>query len=320
MTDTGTRLTAAIILLAAACQPALPARPTARGNPAASREARLLAVRRLTAASLFQSARPVAEKLVGDYPNDPQAHLAYAELLRAMGMATQASAEYSRAEILDPRLAEPAIALARLNLESLNLELSLHYARDAVSRAPASLPAHLVLAQALLSSDRLTEADQEIRRLLLRYPRTPAVLFLAYRLNRQRGSFGSARSYLEQAIAGGRPEPRWLYELADLLEIAGDCRAAARCLLELTALQPDSEQAREKLASVYEFTCHDYDRAIAQYRLIVRSNPDSVTALAGIDRCQSKKNDLAFELKVLLHRLWGELAHLLTGAPGLPAR
>jgi tetratricopeptide (TPR) repeat protein len=260
-------------------------------------------VERLTAAGSFQNARVLVDKLLLASPDDARVHLAAASLFRKMGLNNLAIAEYKLVNKLNPQHLEPLAALSELYLESLDIDQSLAFARLAVALNNESKEARSALARALLAGDRLTDADKEVSHLLRRFPNDQETLLLAYRLNRKRGSLMSARAFLGSTIKQAGPNPQLLYELAELLEMAGDCHGALDSLDRLLTIQPDSLKGRTKIASILEFSCHDYDAAIIEYRKLLKLDPESVTAEAGIERCQSKKNDLAFELKVLIHHL-----------------
>jgi tetratricopeptide (TPR) repeat protein len=276
-----------------------------QGLPAdAGVELKVLAeIDKLTAAGSFQQARQLVTDLTTKYPEDPRVHIAAANLYRNMGLSTEAVAQYNQAYRLNQGLVEPLIALSQLYLVSLNLDLGISYARLAVNKQPSSLPAHLALAKALIASDRLSEADKEIQQLIRQSPSDANTLYLAFQLYRKRGDLYTASSYLSQAVRGGPPKAQWLYEQSEVLETMGDYDGALRALTNLLALQPGSVKAEEKLAGVLEFSLHDYSQAIEHYQKALEGDPDSVTAAAGIDRCQAKKNDLAFQLKVLIHQV-----------------
>lgn len=299
----------------------LPACAKGGEAPAApSRQSAIEKVRLLTAAGSFQSARTLVDGLLREYPDDPLVHMAAAALFQKMGLATKAIAEYNMSRQLSPQLIEPLLALSELHLESLDLDLGLYFARLAVEKKPNSEPAHLALATALLASDKLTDAKQEISQLLRNTPNNPRILILAYHLNRKRGDLSSASFFLKWAIKKSPPKPQWLYNLSELLEMLGDYNGALRSLNELLAIDQDSVEAHAKLANVLEFSCRDYNAAIKQYRKLRELDPESLTAQAGIDRCQAKKNDLAFELKLLVHKLFGAIfsRFLHTENPAFP--
>lgn len=267
----------------------------------------LLTVKRLTADGSFQNARELVDRLLTASPNNPRVHLAAASLFRKMGLNNQAVAQYKLVKELNPRLLEPLTALSELYLESLNLDQSLAYAKLAVDLKSDSKQARTALARALLAGDRLTDADREVSQLLRGTPNDPEILLLAYQLNRKRGSLLSARAFLASTIKQTGANPQLLYEMSELAEISGDCSGALDSLNQLLAIEPDSLKGRTKIASVLEFCRHDYDAAILEYRKLLKLDSESVTAEAGIDRCQSKKNDLAFEAKLLVQHLLNSL-------------
>jgi len=60
-----------------------------------------------------------------------------------------------------------------------------------------------------------------------------------------------------------------------------------------SARKPDGHDARLRLARNCEVFAHDYDAAIELYRATLTFDPGQRAAIAGIDRCNGKKNNLA---------------------------
>jgi len=93
----------------------------------------------------------------------------------------------------------------------------------------------------------------------------------------------------------------WLMDLSSLYKQGGNYDASLESINRYLHLNPGSIEALSKVAALYEYNFHDYDRAILAYKQILQIDPDIVDAEVGIDRCKQKGNDLAAALK---DQLW----------------
>lgn len=279
------------------------------------KEDALSRIRSLQQAHSYQKARSTSLELVARYPRDPQTHLAYARLLAEMGLIQESIEQYRQALRLNGNLAEALIALSKLYLQNLDPYMSLGYAQLAIRSAPQSVDARTALIAALMASERLHEAGNEISALVKDQGASTNVLILQYQLERKHGDLTAAKMYLKSALSQSADRADWLLELSQVEEALGDFVPAQQTLRKALLIAPEQVEARRRLAINLEFFGQDYRAAISEYKKLLEVDPNSVSAQAGIDRCQRKMNDLAFALKQSFYNTLFELVRWLTGSP-----
>ena len=89
-----------------------------------------------------------------------------------------------------------------------------------------------------------------------------------------------------------------ILEQSELLQSMGDRRAARDELQNILKTQPDSLPARLRLARLLETEYHDYSAALDNYAEALKLDPLSAQAIAGHDRCESKRRNIALQLKM----------------------
>jgi len=174
------------------------------------------------------------------------------------------------------------------------------YARQALKVNPQSTYARNVLVTALLQSDRLSEAQAELAVALKKNDRNPSAWHLASQIQAKKGDFNAARKYLESAVSLNPENTDWTLELCRILESSGDAQSSRKYLEHVISLKPEAIDARLRLARNTEFFAHDYDSATRLYRTTLRLDPANAQAIAGIDRCNGKKNNIALRMKLAL--------------------
>ena len=259
----------------------------------------------------FMAAAELAE-LQRRYPSDLDITLAAAKLHQEMGFSAQAEDEYLKVLQARPNLPEACVALSTIYLQKLEVRKALDYARQAFTSSP-STKTRLTLVSALLAAGKVDEANSELQKLLRNDGQNAQVQYMAYELSLSLNRNKDALRYLEAAINIAPSSAEWLVELSDLYKESGEYHYARNALERVLSIDPASIDALNKLAVIYEFYLHDYDKAIMQYRKILAHDPDSVTALAGLDRCRIKKNDIAGAIKVQLRAMLSNLSNMGKG-------
>ena len=122
---------------------------------------------------------------------------------------------------------------------------------------------------------------------------------------------GKARQQLEAALKLDPSNGPWLLDLSELCEMQGDYAMANQCLQRALYADPLSVDKLSRMATLQEYFLQNYDQAIEQYKRILAIDPNSVSALAGLDRCKARKNDLAGILKIQIRALAARLFKLL---------
>ncbi|MBI2812078.1 MAG: tetratricopeptide repeat protein [Candidatus Melainabacteria bacterium] len=276
-----------------------------------SEEAGIKRVVALTNAQSYAKATDLFERLIEADPNNPQLRLAGARLYRRMGLFARAMSEYKLLMRADPNLLEPMIALSQMYMEYLNLPQALTLARRAVSLKPNDKAAHIALCTVLIASDYLKEAEDELGKLQKQAGSDADVNYVGYKLYLRHGQIGKARQQLEAAMKLDPSNGQWLLDLSELCEMQGDYATANQCLQRALYADPLSIDKLSRMATLQEYFLQNYDQATLQYKRILAIDPDSVTALAGLDRCKTRKNDLAGMLKIQIRALAARLMKML---------
>ncbi|HEY9731118.1 MAG TPA: tetratricopeptide repeat protein [Drouetiella sp.] len=263
-----------------------------------SEDAGIKRLTELTSAHSYLKATELFDRMIEANPNQPQLRLAGARLYRQMGMFARAMSEYKQLMNADPHLIEPMIALSQMYMEYLNLPQALTLARHAVSINPNSNEARIQLCTVLIASDYLKEAEDELNKLQKQADANPNVNYVGYKLYLKRGQLGKARQQLEAAMKLQPGNVQWLVDMSELCQMQGDYTEASACLKKALQADPLSVDKLNKMAILQEYFIQNYAQAMIQYKKILEIDPDSVTALAGVDRCKTRNNDLAGMLKV----------------------
>lgn len=257
----------------------------------------------MSASGSYFKASAQLDQLRAKYPDNIDVILASARLYRDMGLPARAAAEYQKVLRTNPNSTESYVALSNIYRQQLDIPRAIAFARRAFASNPHATEARVALVSALVEGGMLKESEQELNQLLKTDAKNAQVQYVSYKLAMRRGQTVSAQQHLESAVALAYSRPDWLVELSELNRMEGDYAAARRNLEESLTSDQFSLDALNKLAIVDEFYFHEYDHAMEQYRNILAIDPDSVTALAGLDRCKVKKNDIAGVLKFQLQNV-----------------
>ncbi|MBI2812121.1 MAG: tetratricopeptide repeat protein [Candidatus Melainabacteria bacterium] len=263
------------------------------------------AVNSAVAAGKLQEAGRLYKELIGKNPGRADYHLGYARFLRNTGLNSLAIEEYQRSLELKPSQPEALVAMSEISLQNLDLDGAIKYSEAVLKLNPNAREAGMVYATACMQSGRTGEAENEMA-VLLAEGKDYDVLHLAYQLKARKGDFKQARECLQEAVAGRPDQLPWMLDLCRLLESSGDYQTSRHYLMNALERNHDSVESRVALARNLEVFENDYDSAIDEYRRALKIDPESPKALAGIDRCQAKKNDLALRLKLGLQSMFGQ--------------
>ncbi len=262
----------------------------------------------LTEARSFYKARKILEPLLEAHPKDPKVHKCAGRLFAKMGLLPRAIDEYNKVVALEPANVSAYIELSRACMASEDLNHAMIYAREALKFNPKSAQARLLLVRILMAKSLLLEAEQELQRLLRGDPNDAQVHFMAANIYRERGQGALALGHIEKAIQLNAERHDWLLEKSDICILLNRDDDAKSSLEKLLKYEPDNVEGLNRLARVKENSFRDYDGAMECYRRVIEIDPDSVTALAGIERLKAKKNDLAGLWK---HQLRSSLSKLM---------
>lgn len=255
----------------------------------------------------YKQADSLLASLEAKAPQDAALCILRGDLFREIGQIENAKEEFAKASELSLSDPVPMVVLAELSLKQLELDMSLSYAQQAVARDPAYLPARISLVNILLQCEQTGEAERQLKYLARTAKDSPEIELLAYKLCLKKGDFAAAREHLQKAISNTHETNIQLrLEQADLLQSMGDYLAAKTELEKIAASNPDSLSARLRLARLLELQFHDYAGALSNFNEALKLDPLSAPAIAGRDRCQVKRRNIALQIKLFLREYWSK--------------
>lgn len=293
-----------VLVFVALSQPPSPAAVKAADSPLAKE---LAEVDKLAESHSFYKARKILEPLLIKHEEDARVHLSAARLFIRMGQPSRAIDEFRRVRQLSPSDLETLVTLSRLYLDNNDTSSALTVAKEALKIAPQSKDARMLLVQTLMTKGLLLEAEQELKKLLKGDMKDARLHFTAAQLYRDRGQPGPALSHIERAIEIEPSHYHWLIVKSDICVSLAKYKEARKAIEHVVECDPQSVESLNKLATIKENYFRDYDGAIECYQRILEIDPDSVTALAGLDRLRAKKNDLAGQWKHQLKSTFSRL-------------
>lgn len=249
----------------------------------------------------FLRAESLLSSALKEHPGDFRLNLEEAHVLRNMGHFARAKTLFLKLHAQEPAAVEPLIDLSQMSLESLAMDDALSYSRQAVAIAPSSKAANIALAAALIYNNSLPEANKKLNEIERKFGGSAELFYLRYQMLLREDKNDQALVALEGAVHLNPTNSAWLMDLSSLYKQAGNYDASLESINRYLHLNPGSIEALSKVAALYEYNFHDYDRAILAYKQILQIDPDIVDAEVGIDRCKQKGNDLAAALK---DQLW----------------
>lgn len=301
-------------LIAAPATAKQPAPATAKQPAPATAKQPVAAVAMLH--KLFQEgklyrAQAEAVHLLKQHPNDVALLIEYGNILRSSGKPRQALQMYQRVVALQPQNVDAHVVISKLQLDNLDFKEALSSAIKAKTLDPKNQEARLAYIEALLDTDKVNDAERELQSMISSGSANPEVLHLAYEVKARKGDFEQSGHYLEMAIALSQDPTAWQIELADLEQRMNHPERARQVLRTILTKNPFETEARLRLARNLELFGGDFDAAIDEYRTLLEYDPDSASALTGIERCRAKKNNVALRIRTGLRSLAAEVGKFL---------
>jgi tetratricopeptide (TPR) repeat protein len=194
-------------------------------GPAFERVARLLVHE---AGPSRERALAVMQALVADYPNEPQAQQALAELALQFEQPDLAIEAADRAKALDADWSAPDLLKVRAYLKKNHGEQAATLLSEVLRRRPDDYDLRLQYARTLLGLERTDSALQQFELLLKARPDDAHVRYVAALLALELGENDRARSYLLQLVNGGQRADDAYFYLGRLAQAEGDTKGALR--------------------------------------------------------------------------------------------
>jgi predicted Zn-dependent protease len=239
-------------LLAAAAPVLAPARlAAAPGTDVVESRRVFLAARSAVADGRYQEALELYRKALAIVPNDPIVHLEYAQLLRDLNVADEASREAREAVRLDPDLPEARRLLGGLELSASEkdpsrLPAAIEQLQAAHRLAPNDIATSVSLARALLASDKAREAAAVLDE-LPELAGQPIIQRMAAEAKAKSGRWKEAEELYKGLLAQDQGDREIAAALIDLYEDQDEMDEALALLADLAHRDPDNSAIQERI-------------------------------------------------------------------------
>ena len=144
------------------------------------------------AAFRFEAAEDLFEKLIQDYPREPNVHYAFGAVLASIrgmqGLSRQEAMEQFEAELrIQPNHLPSLLQIALAHIEQGGFEEALPYVNRAIEADPNSFVARYALGQIQLAEGNLPEAIETLKQAVSLEPMSPEVRFTLARAYQKAG-------------------------------------------------------------------------------------------------------------------------------------
>jgi predicted Zn-dependent protease len=241
-----------VLLLSALLLAALTAPAAAVPEPDFIESRRVfLAARSAVADGRYQEALDLYRKALALVPNDAIVHLEYAQLLRDLNVADEASREAREAVRLDPNLPEArrllgALELAAAEKDPSRLPAAIEQLSAARRLAPNDVASAVSLARALLAAERPKEAAAVLDD-LPELAGQPIIQRMAADAKAKSGRWKEAESLYKGLLAQDQGDREIAASLIDLYEDQDEMDEALALLADLAHRDPDNSAIQERI-------------------------------------------------------------------------
>lgn len=241
-------------------------------------------VRRMRATLWIETGKPEKLKaalaeflaLVKDKSDDPGLQYDVGRTLLRMNEADSAQAYFLRAASLRRDFLEPRVELARLNAVKQNHSESLRYAEEILAISPGNPEGRLLLASGRMGTGRLTEAGDDLRRLLKDYPQYREAQILSGLLAINQRRYKDAEIMFSKFAGSRVSDPRATLGLAAAYTFQKQFDSALQVLTAEARKSPDSLTLQNALV-LAALQARNYPLAIDFGRRAVQSHPESIS-------------------------------------------
>jgi predicted Zn-dependent protease len=237
-----------------------------------------LAARSAVADGRYQEALDLYRKALAIVPNDPIVHLEYAQLLRDLNVADEASREAREAVRLDPDLAEARRLLGGLELaaaekDASRLPSAIEQLTAAHKLAPNDISTSVSLARALLAGDRAREAAAVLDE-LPELAGQPIIQRMSAEAKAKSGRWKEAEELYKGLLAQDQGDREVAAALIDLYEDQDEMDDALALLGDLAHRDPDNSAIQERI--VLDLArAGKFDEAEKRARDLVAKRPEN---------------------------------------------
>ena len=237
-----------------------------------------LSARSAVADGRYQEALDLYRKALAIVPNDPIVHLEYAQLLRDLNVADEATREAREAVRLDPDLPEARRLLGALELSAAEKDPSrltpaIEQLTAARRLSPNDIASAVSLARALLAADRAREAAAVLDE-LPELAGQPIIQRMNAEAKAKSGRWKEAESLYKGLLAQDQGDREIAAALIDLYEDQDEMDDALALLEELAHRDPDNSAIQERI--VLDLArAGKFDEAEKRARDLVAKRPEN---------------------------------------------
>lgn len=265
-----------------------------------AREVRLHLARALAAEQKYAEAKKHFDRLLSDYPDNPD--VVYPVAILALQQNDLPRAEAQLKHLLTLEFPDRNVIyyyLGQIAEDNKRSSEAIDYYAQ-VTAGEQLFPARLRLAHILGGQGKLDEARQQLRTTQARTPHESVQLLLAEaQLLREARQYQAAYDLLDKELTGQPAQPELLYETALLAEKTGQIDTSERLLRRLIDVQPESAQAYNALG--YSFAERNV-RLSEAHTLIAKAlalTPDDPFIIDSMGWVLYRQGDLAAALTQL---------------------
>lgn len=190
----------------------------------------------------------VMQTLLAQYPEEPQAHQALAELALQFDEPELALTAAERVRELTPDSAAPDLLVVQAYLKTAEGDKAIELLEQVLQQQPDDYDLRLQYARVLLGLERTESALQQFERLLEAQPGDAQVRYAAALLSLELGDNDRARNYLLQLVNSGQRIGSASFYLGRLAQVEGDAKGALRWYRQVDG--PLRPEAMLQLATV----------------------------------------------------------------------
>lgn len=261
------KITGTVLVLALFCAPV-----AAQGFASAPYE--FILARLAAEEGDFEKALSLMDKVLAANPRDPVVLYERAAILVDARMLDRAESELRQLAANHPQFYDPQRLLGRLLLdrsggERTRVEEALRHLRSALALRPDDIATGMTVAQILIGSDRIAEAETIIAGLLERFPDNRALNYSYAQILTKLGRGNESRSYLERVVSSDPSYGPAVLQLVDILQKAGDWKQAADYLEPLIEQDPLNLEMQRQQALFY-LRAGETDKAKSRLEQLLR--------------------------------------------------
>lgn len=207
-------------------------------------------------------------------PDNPVVRFNLGEALMARGDTEPARVQFNEAIKLRPSYLPPKMALARIHLLKGEFPKAKQLSDEILQVAPRSIPGHLIQASALMGQNDLKAARQTLNSALQLSPDNNDAVYLKAMIDYSEQKPADAREAFTKLYNSTPMDPRGLLGLVEIAMVQGRPAEAKALLQKELDKQPDSRVFKLAMANVHVRT-QEFDAAEKIYLDLLAKQPDS---------------------------------------------